>query len=54
MYGSKVFSHFFSTKLNGMGMGLTIVRSIVEAHGGEIRAENVEGGARVFFRLPVA
>ena len=50
----KVFSHFFSTKLNGMGMGLTIVRSIVEAHGGEIRAENVEGGARVFFRLPVA
>ena len=49
----KIFSHFFSTKPNGMGMGLTIVRSIVEQHGGELGAENVEGGARVFFHLPV-
>ena len=51
----KIFSHFFTTKPNGMGMGLTIVQSIVEAHGGELGAENVEGegGARVFFRLPV-
>jgi two-component system sensor kinase FixL len=49
----KIFEHFFSTKPNGMGMGLTIVRSTVEALGGELGAENVEGGARFFFRLPV-
>jgi len=50
----KVFTHFYSTKPNGMGMGLTIVRSIVEAHGGKLRAENVDEGARFFFTLPVA
>jgi C4-dicarboxylate-specific signal transduction histidine kinase len=49
----KVFTHFYSTKPNGMGMGLTIVRSIVEAHGGKLRAENVGDGARFFFTLPV-
>jgi two-component system sensor kinase FixL len=49
----KIFSHFFSTKPNGMGMGLTIVRSIVEGHGGELGADNLKDGARFFFRLPV-
>ena len=50
----KVFAHFYSTKPNGMGMGLTIVRSIVEAHEGKLSAENTEDGARFCFRLPVA
>jgi PAS domain S-box-containing protein len=50
----RIFSHFFSSKPNGMGMGLTIARSIVEAHGGELGAEKIAGGARIFFRLPTA
>ncbi len=51
---NKIFTHFYSTKPSGMGMGLTIVRSIVESHGGELGVENTDEGARFFFRLPIA
>jgi signal transduction histidine kinase len=50
----KVFEQFFTTKSEGLGMGLAISRSIVEAHEGSIGAENMQsGGARFYFTLPV-
>ncbi|MFN2230519.1 MAG: ATP-binding protein [Anaerolineae bacterium] len=52
---SSVFDPFVSTRIEGTGLGLAISRTIVEAHGGHIQAENdPQGGATVRFTLEAA
>jgi PAS domain S-box-containing protein len=52
----KLFEEFFTTKKEGLGMGLAIVRSFVEAHGGKINARNRNSGsgANFSFTIPIS
>jgi PAS domain S-box-containing protein len=50
----KIFQPFFTTKKEGLGMGLSISRSIIEAHGGQLWAENnTDRGATFYITVPV-
>ena len=55
---ARLYEAFFSTKVDGMGIGLSLCRSIIESHRGRIRAQNLYNGSvvtgcRFSFTLPV-
>jgi len=53
-HANRIFDAFFTTKEDGIGMGLTISRSIIEAHGGRLWAErSLPHGAILSFTLPI-
>ncbi|NTV70329.1 MAG: PAS domain S-box protein [Azonexaceae bacterium] len=50
----KIFDALFSTKRDGLGMGLAISRSIIENHGGRLRLEPAGTGANFVFNIPIS
>ncbi|MDM0075556.1 ATP-binding protein [Variovorax sp. J2P1-59] len=51
----RIFESFYSTKSNGLGVGLAICRKLIEAHGGKLWASHRDGGGAIFsFTLPMA
>ncbi|UCV20636.1 ATP-binding protein [Ferribacterium limneticum] len=50
----KIFDALFSTKRDGLGMGLAISRSIIENHGGRLRLETAGAGAKFVFNIPIS
>ncbi|HMI39788.1 MAG TPA: ATP-binding protein [Sphingomicrobium sp.] len=51
---ARMFDAFFTTKADGLGLGLSICRSIIDYHGGEIDCEHLAVGTRFAFSVPVA
>jgi signal transduction histidine kinase len=49
----RVFQPFFTTKATGTGLGLAVVRRIIEGHGGSISVTPSDGGAEFLVRLPL-
>jgi PAS domain S-box-containing protein len=51
---ARLFDAFFTTKTNGLGLGLSICRSIIDQHGGEIDYKHLATGTRFVFSVPIA
>jgi signal transduction histidine kinase len=51
---ASIFEPFFTTKASGTGLGLAVVKQIVDAHGGDVKVDSRPGGTTFVLRLPVA